>query len=151
VALHRNEARVEIERPAAEIFPYLAAPGHRLEWMEKLVDSEQLSDGEPSLGTRFRDVFEDHGQRVELDAEIVEWEPGERLSTRLTSRGLDSTATQRLADLGGRTRLEVTIDTEYKSAVTRLMAGVITRHAQKQLETDLGRLKRLLEERPPSP
>ena len=143
---HRNEASVEIERPAAEVFPYLAAPERRLEWMEKLVDSEQVTDGEPALGTRFRDVFEDHGQRIELDAEIVEWEPDERLSTRLTSGAFDSTASQRLEDLGGRTRVEVTIETEYRSTVARLMAGVITRHAQTQLEEDLERLKRLIEQ-----
>ena len=142
---YRNEASVEIDRPAADVFPYLAAPERRLKWMEKLVASEQLTDGEPSLGTRFRDVFEDHGHRVELDAEIVEWEPDERVSTRLTSSGFDSTASQRLEDLGGRTRLEVTIETEYKSRFARLMGGVITGHAQKQLETDLERLKRLLE------
>jgi uncharacterized membrane protein len=145
VALHRNEAAVEIERPAAEIFPYLSAPERRLEWMEKLVSSEQLTDAEPGIGTRFHDVFEDHGHRIEIDAEVVEWKPGERLATRLTSSGFESTARQRLEERDGRTRIEVEIETEYRSRVARIMAGVVTRQAQKQLEADLARLKRLVE------
>lgn len=145
MALHRNEAAVEIERPAAEVFPYLSAPERRLEWMEKLVSSEQLTDAEPGIGTRFHDVFEDHGHRIEIDAEVVEWKPGERLATRLTSSGFESTARQRLEERDGRTRIEVEIETEYRSRVARIMAGVVTRQAQKQLEADLARLKRLVE------
>jgi uncharacterized membrane protein len=145
VALHRNEAAVEIERPAAEIFPYLSAPERRLEWMEKLVSSEQLTDAEPGIGMRFHDVFEDHGHRIEIDAEVVEWKPGERLATRLTSSGFESTARQRLEERDGRTRIEVEIETEYRSRMARIMAGVVTRQAQKQLEADLARLKRLVE------
>jgi uncharacterized membrane protein len=143
--VHRNEGKVEIERPAAEIFPYLAAPDKRREWMEKLVESEQVTEGEPGLGTRFRDVFEDHGHRIEIDAEITEWEPAEAIAIHLTSSSFDSTATQRLEEHGGRTRLETVIETEYKSRVARVMAGVVTRHAQRQLEIDLERLKSLLE------
>jgi uncharacterized protein YndB with AHSA1/START domain len=143
--VHRNEAKVEIERSAAEIFPYLAAPDKRREWMEKLVESEQVTEGEPGLGARFRDVFEDHGHRIEIDAEITEWEPAEAIAIHLTSSGFDSTAKQRLEEVGGRTLLETVIETEYKSRVARLMAGVVTRHAQRQLEIDLERLKELLE------
>jgi uncharacterized membrane protein len=145
VALHRNEAAVEIERPAADVFPYLSAPERRLEWMEKLVASEQLTGGESGIGTRFHDVFEDHGHRIEIDAEVVEWKPGERLATRLTSSGFESTARQRLEERDGRTRVEVEIETDYRSRVARIMAGVVTRQAQKQLEADLARLKRLVE------
>jgi hypothetical protein len=37
------------------------------------------------------------------------------------------------------------METEYKSALARLMAGVVTNHAQKQLEEDLARLRDILE------
>ena len=40
--------------------------------MGALTESEPLTDGSPEVGSRFRDVFEDLGQRVELEAEIVE-------------------------------------------------------------------------------
>ena len=48
--------------------------------MGALRASEQVTDGEPGVGTRFRDVFEQSGQRVEIDAEIVELRPPELLT-----------------------------------------------------------------------
>jgi uncharacterized protein YndB with AHSA1/START domain len=143
--VHRNEHSVEIDRPAEAVFPYLVEAEKRLRWMGALKEAEQVTDGPPGLGTRFRDLFEDHGQRFEIDAEIVEWEPSERLTTRLRSKAFASTGRQRLERLDGRTRLTTTIETDYKSRMARLMAGVITRHAQTQLEEDLARLKALVE------
>ncbi len=113
--------------------------------MGVLVDSEQLTEGAPGHGTRFRDVFEDHGQRVEIDAEVVEYEPDERFATRLRSKLFKATASQRLEERDGRTRVTTVIETEYTSTLARLMSGVITRHAQHRLEADLQRLKELVE------
>lgn len=113
--------------------------------MSALKESEQVSEGPLGLGTRFRDVFEDHGQRFEIDAEIVEWEPHERLAIQLVASAFESRVTQRLESKDGVTRLTTRMDIEYKSALARLMAGVVTSHAQKQLEDDLAQLKAILE------
>jgi uncharacterized protein YndB with AHSA1/START domain len=146
--VHRNEHSVEIDRPPEAVFPYLVEAEKRLRWMGALKEAEQLTDGSPGLGTRFRDVFEDRGQRFEIDTEIVEWEPGERLGTRLRANAFESSGRQELERLDGRTRLTTTIETEYRSRMARLMAGVITRHAQTQLEQDHARLKTVLESQP---
>ena len=113
--------------------------------MEVLVECEQLTDGAPGLGTRFRDVFEDRGQRIEIDAEVVAYEPNERLETRLRSNAFEATASQQLEEHGGGTRVTAVIDTEYTNRLARLMAGVITHHAQRRLESDLVRLKAIVE------
>lgn len=145
MSVHTNEHTVEIARPAPHVFAYLAASDRRQRWMAALKESEQVSDGPVGLGTRFRDVFEDHGQRFEIDAEIVEWEPHDRLAIRLTASAFESTVTQVLEPADGTTRLTTRMETEYKSALARLMAGVVTGHAQKQLEDDHARLKEILE------
>ena len=136
---------MEIARPARDVFPHLAGAEARRRWVGALVESEQLSHGPPGRGARFRDVFEQGGHRIALDAEIVEWEPDERLAMRLASRGVEATVRQRLEERDGRTRLTTVIETDYRSLTARLAAGTVTRHAQKQLEDDLARLKSLLE------
>jgi uncharacterized protein YndB with AHSA1/START domain len=137
---------VEIDAPPAEVFPWLAASERRCEWMGALTESEPLTDGEPTLGSRFRDVFEDFGRRVELEAEIVELEPPRAMTVKLVSKVFDAKSSQRLEELdGGRTRLTAVIETEYKQRAARLAAPVVTRHAQKRLEQDLARLKELVE------
>jgi hypothetical protein len=137
---------VEIDAPPVEIFPWLAASERRCEWMGALAESEPLTEGEPAVGSRFRDVFEDFGRRVELEAEIVELEPPRAMAVKLVCKAFDATSSQRLEELdGGRTRLTAVIETEYKQRAARLAAPVVTRHAQKRLEQDLARLKELVE------
>jgi uncharacterized protein YndB with AHSA1/START domain len=143
--VHRNEHTVEIAAAPETVFPYLVDGERRLEWMGVLRESEKLTEGPPAPGSRWRDVFEDHGQRIELEAELTEYEPGRRLVVRLRNRGFESTSTQALAEADGGTRLTTVIETEYKALAARLMAGVVTRHAQKQLEGDLARLKEIVE------
>lgn len=113
--------------------------------MGALVESEALTEGPPRVGSRWRDVFEDRGHRIELEAEIAELIEGERLSVRLGSSAFRATSTQRLEAEGGRTRLTTTIETEYLAPIARLFAGVVTRHAQAQLEADHAALKELVE------
>ena len=113
--------------------------------MGALVASEPLTDGPPRRGSRYRDVFEDHGQRIELQAELVEVDEPRKLLVELASDGFDATITQRLEEAGGHTRLTAEIETTYTKLAARLLAGVVTRHAQKQLESDLARLKELVE------
>ena len=132
------------------MFPYLVRCEGRRRWMGVLVQCEQLTDGAPGPGTRFRDVFEDRGHRIVIDAEVVEYEPSERFATRLRSNAFRATASHRLEEHDGRTRLTTVIDTEYTNRMVRFMAGVITRQAQRQLETDLARLKQVVETETPA-
>ena len=117
----------------------------RLEWMGALQESEPLTDGEPGAGTRYRDVFVDHGQRIELEAEIVRYEPPSYLEVSLQGDGVEATSSQRLEEIDGGTRLTALIETEYTKRLLRMMAGVVTRHAQQRLESDLAELKRIVE------
>jgi uncharacterized membrane protein len=143
--VHRNEHTVEIDAPAAAVFPYLAASEQRLRWMGALKESEPLGEGPPQRGSRWRDIFEDHGHRIELEAELVEYAPHERLRISLHGKGFEATSEQRLEEASGRTRLTTVLETNYRSIAARLVASVVTRHAQKRLEGDLAALKELVE------
>jgi carbon monoxide dehydrogenase subunit G len=113
--------------------------------MGALVESEPLTDGPLEPGSRFRDVFEDHGQRIELEAELVEVDAPRVLVVHLVSDVFEATIDQRLEHVDGGTRLTAEIETTYTKLAARLLASVVTRHAQKRLEDDLARLKELVE------
>ena len=134
-----------IAAPRATVFPWLAESEARCRWMGALVESEPLTDGPPERGSRFRDVFEDHGQRIELEAELVEVDPPRVLVVHLVSDVFEATIDQRLEQADGGTRLTAEIETTYTKLAARLLASVVTRHAQKRLEADLARLKELVE------
>jgi uncharacterized membrane protein len=119
--------------------------------MGALVESEPLDARPPVVGSRYRDVFEDLGQRVELEAELVELDPPRVLAVHLVADALEATSTSRLEPSEGGTRLTATVRTRYKALAARLVAPVVARHAQRQLEADLARLKELVERGEPAP
>ncbi len=119
--------------------------------MGALVESEPLDDDEPpALGSRYRDVFEDYGRRVELEAELVTYEPPRALAVRLVGEAFQATSRSELEERGAGTRLTARIETTYTALAARLAAPVVTRHAQRRLEADLDRLKALVEGDPAS-
>jgi hypothetical protein len=113
--------------------------------MGALQESEPLTDEPAGLGARYRDVFVDHGQRIQLEAEVVLYEPPHRLEVALNGDGVVARSSQTLEEVGGGTRLTAVIETEYRKRLLRMMAGVVTRHAQTRLESDLATLKRIVE------
>ena len=121
------------------MFPYLEASDQRLRWMGALVESEPLDEG------RFRDVFVDHGQRIELEAEVERREAPRVLVVRLRGSAFEATSTQRLEAEGAGTQLSTIVETEYTSRLARLAGPLVTRRAQRQLEADLAALKGLVE------
>jgi hypothetical protein len=116
--------------------------------MGALTESEPLTDGPLAAGSRFRDVFVDHGQRIELDAQIARYEPPRYLEVRLRGDGVEATSSQTLEPNKGGTRVTAVIETEYTRRLLRLMAGIVTHHAQTRLEADLAALKALVEAEP---
>ena len=107
--------------------------------MGALVESEPLGEG------RFRDVFEDHGQRIELEAEVERHDVPRLLVVRLRGSAFEATSTQRLEEAGDGTRLNTIVETEYTSRLARLAGPLLARRAQRELEADLTALKELVE------
>jgi uncharacterized protein YndB with AHSA1/START domain len=107
--------------------------------MGLLVESEPVDD------RRFRDVFVDHGHRVEIEAEITRYEPPRRLEVRLVADAFSARSTHVVEEAGRGSRLTTTVETEYTKRLARIAGPLVTRRAQAQLETDQRALKALLE------
>jgi hypothetical protein len=107
--------------------------------MGVLVESEPLDEG------RFRDVFDDRGHRIEVDAEVVERNLPRLLVVRLRASSFEATSTQKLEAVDSGTRLTTVVETKYTRRLARLAGPFVARRAQQQLERDLERLKELAE------
>jgi hypothetical protein len=107
--------------------------------MGLLIESEPLAEG------GFRDVFEDHGHRIEIEAEIAGEEQPRLLQVHLRADVFEATSTQRLEPVGGGTRLTTVVETAYTKRLARLAGPLVARRAQRQLEADHAALKALVE------
>ena len=130
---------MQIAAPPERVFPHLVGSEERLRWMGLLVESEPVDD------RRFRDVFVDHGHRVEIEAEIMRYEPPRRLEVHLVADAFSARSTHVVAEEGGGSRLTTTVETEYTKRLARIAGPLVTRRAQAQLEADQRALKALLE------
>jgi carbon monoxide dehydrogenase subunit G len=141
----RNEASVDIERPAQDVFPWLLEREKRLQWVEGLESSESLDGQEPRAGSRFRETIGQHGLRTTVETRIDQLEPPHRLTLAVAGRSFGVRTETRLEERHGRTRVVSTIDTNVRGIAGRMAGGVITRQAQGSLERSLQTLKRLVE------
>jgi carbon monoxide dehydrogenase subunit G len=140
----RSQASITIERPAADVFPWLVDPEKRLQWVTGLRSSEPLDE------TRFREVVQEYGQRVEATATIARREPPHTLDVTMTGRGFEARAEHRLSEEEGRTRLTSSFDVKL-GGLGRFAGGIVGRQMQRSVEQSLARLKDVLESETPGP
>jgi len=137
---HRNHATIEIARPPEDVFPWLVEPEKRLRWVQGLESSQAAGEN------RYREVFADHGLRTEVDVEVRRIEPPHAVDIHIVSaKQFEAEGRTRATPTDAGTRVESTLETQYKGFVARAAAPVITRHAQTSLERSLARLKELVE------
>lgn len=142
--MHRTEHAVEIARTPDVVFGWITEPDKVQQWIGGLVSSEQLTAGGPRVGARSREVIAEHGQRVELNAEITRYRPNEEFQVRLRGPGFDAMSTFELRERGGATIVRNVIETRFK-LMLKMLAPVLAARTQRKLEDDLARLKRLAE------
>jgi len=150
----RNTERLAIARPPSQVYRHLVSPDLLRKWTG-FAEIEVLGSAEVREGSRLRLVSEARGQRTSMEAEVTGAEPDRSLTLVVrTAPGSSVSFTQRweyrLSERSGDTRLAVTSDTRYESAVARLLEPMITRAAQTQLEITLERLRVQVEAEPVS-
>ena len=140
----RIESRVEIDAPPATVFPWLVDPDRLSRWISGFVGSEPIGSGEVRVGSRSRDIIEAEGRRIEVETEIVELRPGERLAVRITSSSHDQDDSYDLDARDGATDLTYRSDMRLRG-LTRLLSPLVASQLRARAEKDLATLKRAVE------
>jgi uncharacterized protein YndB with AHSA1/START domain len=138
----RGEATIEIDRPRAQVFPWLVDPDKRLRWVRGLAASQPLGDG------RYREVMEAGGRRVEVTSTVERLDEPHAVDVAMHGSGVTARAESRLVERDGRTRVTASIDLQL-SGLLRFASGIAARQAQHSLEQSLARLKQLVEAETP--
>ena len=142
----QNYVSAEIERPAADVFPWLIEPDKRKIWSFGLEESAAVSAGAPHVGTQYHDVYDLNGRHYEVVTEIVEYAPPERLRLSIVAqRAFHADALYTLRENRGWTSLELEQTTSFRHWAARLLGFVLTRGIQRKLDKDVEALKDALE------
>lgn len=144
----RNTAAIQIDRPPAQVFPWIAEPDRLTQWIGGLVESTPLTDEGLKVGARSREVVVVGKGRYEMETTVTDLEAPSRLVVAITSEGFKVDARYDLVESGSGTFLSYASISRYEHPLARLMEPVVTREAQKKIEGDLARLKSLVEAAP---
>lgn len=135
---------VEIARPLAEVFAFVANPGNDAKWGSNLLEVTQLSPGPLGVGARFRYKARFAGRRFELVREVTEYEPNRRQAVKTISGPLRFGGVRTFEAIKGGTRVTLTGGGR-AGGFFGLAEPLLLRAAQRSLRADLTSLKRLLE------
>ena len=145
----RTEAQTVINKPAAEIMPWVIEPDKLKQWVGGFVSSKDISNIGMKVGTMGETVVADPNRpdvRFTLQDELTAYEPGKLIELKISSPGaFHGTVRYELSEAAGATTVTFKGQFEYDQWWARLMEPLITPSAQKKSEEDLARLKKAVE------
>jgi uncharacterized protein YndB with AHSA1/START domain len=135
---------IRIERPAAEVFAYLADLENLPQWNYAIGETRKTSDGPVGVGSRYLQVrtIPDHSEEA---LEVTGFEPDRRLTIRGDLGPFHGDVSYKLDPAQGGTILTNTMDLKASGAV-RGIAPLASIRVKAAVATNLNALKRLLEQ-----
>ena len=132
---------VEVPKPPAEVFPWLLEEDKVPRWTSHLTRYEQLDGGALGTGSRVRQVLEVSGRTIDVELEVVAYEPPTGAETRFSTNGIEVFSAYALVAAGAGTRLTQTIEAKPSGLTARLLVPVVQPRLEEKLTQDLERLR----------
>jgi uncharacterized membrane protein len=138
------EDSIVINRPAAEVFAYLADVTNWPQWNQAAGNVTQTPPGPMAVGTTLQGASEMMGRIMEWSSEIVEYEPNKKVSQKMRVGPTEVEASWIFDAVEGGTRLTMRSEGE-TSGLFKIAGPLMDRAVKKQIEENLARLKAVLE------
>lgn len=135
---------LEVDRPVAEVFDYMADFSNENEWNSVAHDVAQLNPDPLAVGSRFKGDFDRIGS---VEYEIKEYARPDHLSGEGRAKMVTWDEAFDFSERNGRTRLLGTLDPHPKG-VLRLAKPLMERVMKGQMQKGMANVKATLEQRP---
>lgn len=142
----QTERSVEIEAPIDHVFE--VATKQVVEWSEIVVEEEILNETPDGVGTTFRVVTEDRGQRMDFQSKVLAMDAPVLNEIEMIGKQFDIHVRTTLKDLGGRTLLTQVSQVSGKGffkVMFLLMGWMMKKSSCDALDKELASLKALAE------
>jgi carbon monoxide dehydrogenase subunit G len=141
----RCESTVAIQKPPADVFPWLIDADKVPAWMSGLQVYKPLEPGPLRAGSRIRQELTVSGQQLRFELEVTELDPPRRAVLRFEGSGFKAANGYGVTEADGGSRVTWVIAGEATSVRAKLIAPMVQAKLQEKLEGDLARLRALLE------
>lgn len=137
---------IEIERPAAVVFDYIADMSNNTRWQKGQESCEWTSEPPLRVGSTYDQSARFLGKTIESSFEVVELEAGSRIRIKSTSGTMPIDVARDVEALEeGRCRVSAHVQGT-PPLVMRAFGPLLTRMVRSSVRGDYQRLKTLLEE-----
>jgi len=136
---------IEIARNPEEVFAYLDQLERHGEWQDQIVSSTRQTEGPNRVGTRMKDVRWMGNRTQEVSWEITEYDPPRRVAFRGVDGPLRPVGSLTVEPSGSGSRVTVELELEPHGLMGKMLAGMATGQARKQVPKDQAKLKERLE------
>jgi carbon monoxide dehydrogenase subunit G len=140
----RCESTVTVDKPPAEVFPWLLDADKVPRWMTGLEVYDPLDPGPLRVGSRIRQELSVSGHQLRFEMRVAELDPPRRAVLRFEGSGFKAANDYSVRDAGGDSRVTWVISGDATSFKARLIVPLVQAKLQEKLNTDLARLRALL-------
>lgn len=140
----RIERSIVIDRSQKDVFEFVQEPANDERWQTTVVETSVLTPGPMGVGVRVAQTRRFLGVRFETTFEVTEFEPHRRSAVRTVAGPIPAVGRYLVAREGDSARLTATIELEAHGLFS-LAEPVFARMAARELETNLGHLKDIVE------
>ena len=140
----RVEGEIVIDRPAEDVFDFVADERNEPRYNPKMRRAELISDGPIGAGTRFEAETVSMGRAVEMVIEFTGFERPRRIEETVHMSSMDLQGGLTFDPVPGGTRMRWTWDLE-PHGMLKVMSPLVARMGRRQEQTIWTGLKRLLE------
>jgi uncharacterized protein YndB with AHSA1/START domain len=138
------EGSITINRPAEEVFAYVMDIGNLAKWNEAAGQGEQTSQGPVGVGTTYRGVSDFMGREMEWTSEVTEYEPNRKVAQKMNLGPTVMAMSWLVEPVGGGSKFTVRSEGEM-GGLAKLAGPLLDRTMKKQMDSNLAKLKALLE------
>ena len=139
----RFETSIVIQQPIEKVFAFATNLDNNARWQTDVLETKQTSKGPFGRGATYYCANKFLGKRIETRGFIRDYEPDRYCFYKITSGDVTGETRFVFEPVDGGTRF--TTSGEIDLGFFKLLRSVVARKARKQLENDLKKLKRILE------
>lgn len=133
-----------IERPVQQVFDFVSTPENDFQWQDGILATARLPNDSSAMGPFFRSVGHLMGRRNLGTFEITEFKPNTKYGFKSLSGPLHSSTTYTLENVGGRTRIDISIQASAPNFF-HITEKLLWKTMKTQFEEDVAMLKIILE------
>lgn len=133
-----------VDRTTPDVFAFLSDPLNLTKWQAMVAHIEQVTPGNPAVGSKYKVSAEVMGRKVDGVMEVTCFEPPLKFGFTNRSGPMQVDITVTLKVVGSGTKIALHAEGN-PGGVFALAEGILAHKVKSEMETNLARLKSVLE------